>query len=596
MTRDIALILAITGGALALFTWNRLRVDVVGIIVMCTLMLTGLVTPAQGISGFANEATATVAAMFVLSAGLVRTGGIDLIGRWLGRVAGNSELRLMVLSMLLVLVASAFVNNTPVVVVMVPVVLGIAQRGGISASRVLMPMSFASQLGGTLTLIGTSTNLLVAGLVIQFGLPRLTLFSFFLPALILAFCGLAYMLTIGRWLTPVRVSAVTIASRYELRDYLSALEVEADSPLVGQSLRESRFATDYGLFVVGIERGPKRINWPTASTVVHSGDVLLVRGKIKDLARIRDVAHLTLAAPTDPGSKDQSKELKELEEGLAEMIVPLRSVVVGRTLRSAGFRTHYGVPVLGIQRHGEALLDHLGDVVLEAGDVLLVQGSAEQLGKLHHSGEVALLGAVNLPAERYVKLPIAASIMLAVVLLAALGVMPILVSSLVGVVLMFLTGCVTPEEAYKEVDWMVLVLLGSLIPLGIAMTDTGTAEYVAGGLLRATLPFGPLVLLFTFYLLTSLLTSAISNNAAVVVVIPIAISTAVAADLSPMPFVIAVMFAASNSFITPIGYQTNTFVFGPGGYRFSDFVRVGGLLNLLLVIVATLVIPVFFPF
>jgi di/tricarboxylate transporter len=242
------------------------------------------------------------------------------------------------------------------------------------------------------------------------------------------------------------------------------------------------------------------------------------------------------------------------------------------------------------------LHDPLTEIVLEPGDVLLVQGSSEELRQLHQSGDLALLGAVDVPARRLRKLKFSLPILLMVVLLAAFEVTTILVSSILGVVAMFITGCITPDEAYEEVDWMVLVLLGSIIPLGIAMQNTGTAQFIAGGMLGLTEPLGLLGTLAAFYLMTSLLTELISNNAAAVVLTPIAVATGVALGVSPLPLVIAVMIAASNSFMTPIGYQTNTFIYGPGGYRFSDFVRVGGPLNLILLLVATFVIPFFFPF
>jgi di/tricarboxylate transporter len=590
---QIVLTLAIAAGALVLFSWNKLRVDVVGLMVMLALILTGLVSPGEGISGFANEATLTVAAMFVLSAGLVRTGGIDVVGRLIARVAGTSELRLTLAAMAVALLASAFVNNTPVVVVMMPVVLGVARRIRMSPSRVLMPLSFASQLGGTLTLIGTSTNLLVAGLVVELGQPPLSLFEFTIPAFALALIGAAYMLTIGRWLIPVRAATSDLMASYELRDYLSALVVEADSPLAGHSLGESRFAAQYGLHVVGIERADLRVSSPDATTVIEPGDILLVRGKIVDLAAIQESAHLAIASARHAFG-EESPEHAGVH--LAEMIVPPKSSVVGQSLRTAGFRTRYGIPVLGLQRHGAALQDHLGDVRLEAGDILLVQGTTEQLTVLHESGDVALIGAVNIPARRLRKLGIAVTIMATVVALAAFNVLPILVAALLGVVAMFVSGCVTPEEAYKEVDWMVLVLLGSLIPLGLAMQNTGAAQFLADGVLGIARGLGPHGILVSLYILTSLLTSVISNNATVLVVTPIALATAASAGIAPMPLIVAVMIAASNSFMTPIGYQTNTFIYGPGGYRFSDFVRVGGLLNLLLVAAATVLIPMFFPF
>jgi di/tricarboxylate transporter len=601
LTPEIVLTLAITVGALALFVWNRLRVDVVGIIVMATLIVTGLVTPQQGISGFANEAMVTVGAMFVLSAGLVRTGGIDILGKWVARLAGKSELRLLIVSLAIVIPLSAFINNTPVVVVMIPLVLGISRDIGAEPSRLFMPISFGSQMGGTLTLIGTSTNLLVAGLVLELGMERIRLFDITPPALALAVVGVIYLLTAGRWLTPTRETATDLVESYELREYLTGLVVEPDSPLAGRSLRDARFGEEHGLQVIGIERVEgERITFPRGGTVILPGDHLVVRGKVPNIARIEQVDHLRIAGtkPAFPieAAPEGESEQKEAETHLAELIVPPRSPVLGRSIRQLNFRGRYGVPVLAIQRHGVPLHDRLADIELEPGDVLLVQGSNLDLRNLHEGGDLALLGAVNLPARRTRKLKYSIPILVLVVLLAAFEVLPILVSAILGVIAMFLSGCLTPDEAYEEIDWMVLVLLGSIIPLGIAMQNTGTAQFIATGLLRFTAPLGLLGTLAAFYLLTSLLTELISNNAAAVVLTPIAVATAVALGVSPLPFIIAVMIAASNSFMTPIGYQTNTFIYGPGGYRFSDFVRVGGPLNLLMTVVATLVIPVFFPF
>jgi di/tricarboxylate transporter len=598
LTLDIVLTLAVAGGALGMFLWNRLRVDVVALMVMAAVILLGLVTPQEGISGFANEATITVAAMFILSAGLLRTGAIDILGRWVGRLAGTSEFRLLLVACLLVIPMSAFINNTPVVVVMIPMVLGLTREMGISPSRLFMPISFASQMGGTLTLIGTSTNLLVAGLILEMGLDRIRLFDITGPALILTAVGLTYLLTVGRWLTPSREAAADVMERYELRDYLSVLVVEDDSPLAGRTLRDSRFGATHGLEIVGIDREGQRLQAPGAHTTLQAGDHLLVHGKIPDIARISEIDHLRLAgAKGKLGQGDEPGEVGASDTTpLAEIIVPPRSPVIGRTLRDIAFRGRYGVSVLAIQRHGESLHDRIRDIVLQPGDVLLAQGTPRQLREIHRTGQLALLGPVDLPAKRIRKLKFSVPILVAVVLLAATGVTTILVSAILGVIAMFVTGCLTPDEAYREVDWMVIVLLGSLIPLGIAMQNTGTAQFLAGGILRVTTPLGLFGVLAAFYLLTSLLTELISNNAAAVVLTPIAVATGLALEVSPLPFVIAVMFAASNAFLTPIGYQTNTFIYGPGGYRFSDFFRVGAPLSVLLLVVATFVIPLFFPF
>ncbi len=595
MSGDIVLTLAIVAGALGLFIWNRFRADVVGLIIMATLIVTRLLTPREGVSGFANEALLTVAAMFVLSAGLVRTGAIDFLGRWVARIAGKSELRLLLLSLALVIPLSAFINNTPVVVVMVPLVLGIARKVKARPSKLLMPISFASQLGGTLTLIGTSTNLLVAGLVVELGYGRIGLFDITPPALLLMAAGVVYLLTAGRWLTPVRVPAEDPLDPYELREYLTLLEVDPESPLVGRSLGESRFGSEYDLEVIAVDREGRRIRDVRASTVIRAADTLLVRGKVPSIARIQEVAHLRLLSPK-PKVTVADRDGQVDEARLAELMVPPRSPVVGRSLAQLDFRHQYGVPVMGVQRQGSSLLKRMRDVVLTPGDLLLVQGTSEELLRIHEGRHLTLLGAVDLPAKRTRKLGLAVLILAAVVLLAAFHVMPIVLAALLGVIAMFLTGCVTPEEAYEDVDWMVLVLIGSVLPLGLALQKTGTADLIAAQLLRLTTSLGPVGTLAAIYLLTSLMTEIISNNAAAVVLTPVAIAIGVELDVSPLPFVIAVMLAASNSFMTPIGYQTNTFVFGPGGYRFGDFLRVGGPLNLLLVILAALAIPWFFPF
>lgn len=606
LTGEIVLTLAVTAGALLLFIWNRFRVDVVGITVMAALMVTGLVTPREGISGFANEAMITVAAMFVLSGALIRTGVIDALARLMARLAGKSELRLIVLTLLVAIPVSAFLNNTPVVIVLMPVILGIARDTGQAPSRLLMPLSFGSQLGGTLTLIGTSTNLLVAGLVLDLGMDRIRLFEITPPAFFLMLIGVGYLLTVGRWLAPTREAAQDPLSFEELRQYLTGLWVKEESPLVGRSLMELRFSEVYGLEVVAIQREDQPVTFPTGASRIHAGDLLLVQGPAATIARVEEEGYFRMAS-TQPEPGDETKgapahrgdpggEEFDEERRLAEIIVPPRSRFIGRTLRDIGFRARYRMAVLAIQRHGELQHEPMSAMVLEAGDILLVRGSDRALEELHQRGEFTLLGGVKLPIRRTGKMKVALPIMAAVILLAAFDVFPILVSAVLGVIAMFVTGCITPEGAYEEVDWMVLVLLGSIIPLGIAMQNTGTATFLANGMLGLTAPLGLLGMLAAFYLLTSLLTELISNNASAVVLTPIAVATGISLGVSPLPFVIAVMLAASNSFMTPIGYQTNTFIYGPGGYRFTDYLRVGGPLNLLLLVAATFIIPIFFPF
>jgi di/tricarboxylate transporter len=599
VTRQIALTLAVTAGALALFVSNRLRVDLIGLLVMTALIVLGLVTPRQGISGFANEATVTVALMLVLSAGLLRTGAVDLLGRWTGRLAGTSELRLLVVVIAVIVPVSAFINNTAAVAILLPVVLGLSRARRIAASRILMPLSFAGQMGGTLTLIGTSTNLLVAGLLVEEGVARLGLFDVTPPAVVLTALGAVYLLTVGRWLTPTRTPAEGLAESYHLREYLTALEVAPGSRIVGRSLQEARVGRDLGLQVVEVRRGTARLREPDRTTVVEAGDVLVVTASVSHIADIAESDSLRIVGAAPPAALAAvGDELATTAEGvkLAELLVPVGSAVVGRTLKEIDFRARSGVTALAIQRHGHLVGAPVANVPLAGGDLLLVRGPARRLRLLHEAGEFALLGTVRVPAKRRRKMARAVAIMAGVVLLPALGITTILISSLLGVAAMLLTGCITPDEAYEEMDWSVIVLLGSILPLGLAMRDTGAAHWVSDGLLGLTSSLGAHGALLTFYVIATLLTSVISNNAAAVVLVPVAVESAASLGLSPMPFVIAVMFAASSSFVTPIGYQTNTFIFGPGGYRFGDFARVGAPLNVLLAAASTFVIPYFFPF
>ncbi|MEX2471736.1 MAG: SLC13 family permease, partial [Gemmatimonadota bacterium] len=558
-------------------------------------MLTGVVTPAEGVSGFASEAILTIAAMFVLSAALVRTGGVDVLGRWISELSGDSGFRLLLVSLAVVVPASAVVNNTPVVVVMVPVLLGLAHGRGIPASRLLMPVSFASQMGGTLTLVGTSTNLLVAGLVLDLGLPRIRLFDVTAPGLVFTVIGVAYLLTVGRWLVPDRDSERGMDERYELGEYLSGLEVGPDSVLVGQTLAESDLRRKHELDVLAIERADRRILVPESVEVIEEGDRLVVRGKI---SRIDDAQESVGLRISGTGPHLSSKDL-EADAGPAhysEVMVPPRSRVVGHSLEELRFKGTYGVSVVGIRRHGAAVHEPMRTVTLQPGDILLVRATSDDLRRIRATGDLALLGPLDLPPRRKRKLPIAAAIMAAVVLSAALGLTTIMVAAMAGVVAVFVTGCVTPEEAYEDVDWQPLVLLGSLLPLGIAMQVTGAAELGAGHFLGLISGLGPAGILIAFYLLTSVITEIISNAATAVVLTPLAVALGQSLGLSPMPFVMAVLFAASNSFMTPVGYQTNTFIYGPGGYRFTDFARVGGPLGLLFAIAAGFIIPFFFPF
>ncbi|MFO7893652.1 MAG: SLC13 family permease [Longimicrobiales bacterium] len=598
-TLEIGMTLGIVLVALALFIWNRLRLDVVALIVLALLLVLGLITPDEAVAGFSNEATITVALMLILSAGLLRTGFVDVLGSRIARLAQGRELRLLVLIVAVVVPMSAFINNTAAVAILLPMIIGLTREMDVPPSRLLMPLSYSGQLGGTLTLIGTSTNLLVAGLIIDLGVERIRLFDITPPALILVAIGVGYILTVGRRLIPDREASAELLKTYELHEYLTALIVEEDSPLAGRTLAESEFGKQHGLEVLRLDRDDTVVNDPGPDTVIRGGDMLLVEGSIPHIAEIRkkhgvEISSVREEAGAVAAEAAESESAEEAE--LAEVMIPPHSPLVGSTLQRAHFERQFGLTVLAILRHGHPLQKPLVSVELQGGDILLVSAPARALREAHESEQVALLQALDIPEKRRSKLKFAIPILLGVVLFPALGITRIMVSAFIGVVAMFLTGCLTPEEAYSEMDWMVVILLGAILPLGIAMQNTGAAEFLAAGVLDLTRPLGPHGILAAFFLLTMGFTSVISNNGAAVVLTPIAVATAAALELSPLPFVVAVMFGASNAFMTPIGYQTNIFVYGPGGYRFTDFVRVGTPLGLLIAAAATFVIPIFFPF
>ena len=600
MTLEIGLTLGIVGVALALFIWNKLRLDVVALIVLALLLVLGLVTPTEAVQGFSNEATVTVALMLVLSAGLLRTGFVDVLGGRIAKLAKGDEFRLLVLILAVVVPLSAFINNTAAVAILLPMIIGLTRDMGIPPSRLLMPLSYSGQLGGTLTLIGTSTNLLVAGLIIDLGVERIHLFDITPPALILVALGVAYILTVGRRLTPDREASAELLETYELHEYLTALVVRDDSPLVGETLGASDLGGREGLRVLRIDRDQEAIEDPAPDTEIEADDMLLVQGSIPHIAELRRRHGVKISGPREEASQvaaEASEQARRMgDEELAEVMIPPQSALVGSTLEKAHFERQFGLAVLAILRHGHPLRKPLASVELQGGDILLVSGRPGDLRDAHESEQVALVQALDIPEKRHSKLKVAVPILLGVVLLPAFGVTRIMVSAFLGVVAMFLTGCLTPEEAYEEMDWMVVILLGAILPLGIAMQNTGAAGYVAAAVVELTRPLGPHGVLAAFFVLTMGLTSVISNNAAAVVLTPIAVAAASALSLSPLPFVIAVMFGASNAFMTPIGYQTNVFVYGPGGYEFVDFTRVGGPLGLLIAAAATFVIPLFFPF
>jgi di/tricarboxylate transporter len=577
MTPSIALVLAITAGALVLFATERVPIAQVALSLPVVLMVSGLISPAQAVSGFSHEATVTVGCMLVLSLALSHTGVVTALATaaqraaWMGPRARGAVLTVVAAAV------SPFLNNTAVVVVLLPVFVALAERDGQPPSKALMPLSFAAILGGTVSLLGTSTNLVVAGLAHEHGIDDVRLFSMAPVGFPLAVAGLVYLLTLGRRLLPERAPRTDLGDRFGVRRYLTELEVEEGSGVVGCGLEELRWDELYGLEVLRARRGQVWVGQGAAT--LRPGDVLLVVGDPRDVLTVASAQRLQPAyGGWTPGAP------------LLEVMVAPGSPLVGVTLQQARFRQATGCVVVGIQHVQAVQPVALRDVPLRVGDLLLVRGDIEALVELSDARGLVPLRGLRASAPRRLQ-SVALLALAGVVVAAATGTSSILAAALVAAVAVVFAGCVTLGEVVEELDWNVIFLLAGTLPLGIAFETSGTAEWLAAQLaswlVGASLP----AVVGLVYLVTCLLTNLISNNAAAIVVTPVALSTAAALGLPPQALLYTVMFGASAAFLTPMGYQTNAMVHGPGGYRFLDYARVGGPLQLLLFVLVVLGVP-----
>ena len=593
---SIYLTLAVVVAALVCFITEILPVDITALCVAVILIVLGLVTPEEGIAGFGNSATITVMAMFILSAGITRTGVVQIFRDLLIEWGGKSIRRQILVMGLLVGPISGFINNTAVVAIFLPIIEEWCRKRDVSPSKLLIPLSYVTILGGMITVIGTSTNVLASGIAKDLGYGEFSLFQFTSLGIVTFLVGLAYLAFIAPRLLPNRkdLTSDRVSEDYGLEDYVTEVIVKPSSKLVGKTLRSAQLTRDFQVDILEIIRHGERLPQPVAERIVGADDILMMRGKTEDVLKIRTEQDLDLLPEVKFDSQNLETELSSANVGVAEVLILSNSRLIGTTLKDIRFRQRYNLTVLGIRRGEELIRDRLARIRLRFGDLMLVRGSKQSLLGLQTTRELLVIEQKEPVAIRRDKAGIAIAIILGVILLAAFNILPILVSALTGVVLMIITGCLQPGELYAAVRWDVIFLLAGLIPLGTAMENSGATKWLADNLLAVGGDLNGYWILLFFFIITSLLTEILSNNASVVLLIPIAVKVAESLNLNPVAMMFAVTFAASNSFMTPIGYQTNTMVYSPGGYKFSDFFRVGAPLNLIMAIITPLLIMTFY--
>ena len=594
---DAIITLAVILIALALFATEVFSVDLVAMLIMATLVLTGVITPQQGVDGFSNNATITVAFMFVLSAALLKTGALQALAHRLSQVFKRNYKLGLLMMMLLIAFISALINNTPVVAVFIPVVIQISYASGQSPAKMLIPLSYASIMGGMCTLIGTSTNILVSGIAEKEGLPGFSMFLLTPIGLLLLIAGMVYMFFIGIRLLPEQDYAKDMEEQFALRDYITEIELLEGTELNGARIMDSSLVKELEMDIIELVRGDTRFTMPPGDFVLQAGDMLKIRCDVQKVKALKERIKVVEDATLSVGGNS----LAEKQTALVELVVTAGSPFTDKTLRSLDFRRKYrGIP-LAIRHRDEVLHEGLYELPLRAGDIILAEIKAHYIKELKQveSGVDApfvLLSQEPLTDFNRPQFRLVIGVIITMVALATMGVLPIMVGAICGVLALVLLRCLDMKEAYQAINWKIIFLLAGALSLGEAMKNSGLDRMIADGLIGQLGPWGPIAIISGLYLATSLLTEIMSNNATAALLAPIAISTAAQLELNPVPFLVAIALAASCSFMTPIGYQTNAMVYSAGNYRFADFFKVGAGLNLLFWLLATFLIPYIYGF
>ncbi len=591
MTLDMVLLSAIIVGAVACFALETYPVDKVSVLVLSALVLFRLVSPEEAIAGFGNPATVTVACMLALSYGIQSTGGLNYVANRIVDLAGANEFKILLSIIVAVGFLSAFINNTAAVALFLPLTIAVAREQRLDASKFLMPMSFAAMFAGSCTLIGTSTNLLVYSSAKQYLEWEIGIFEVTPAGLIFSAAGVLYLLLFAHRLVPSRRTGDSLTEEYRLRHFVTELILQDDSPLIGLTISETEFREQHNVEVIEILRDGTRLLPTAEETRLEPGDILLAQGDPNTLMELQDQKGVILKALAV-----EDQDLEDENIVLVEAFISPASRLIESTLKEINFRSTFKANALAIRSHGRSIREKIGKIELEYGDSLLILTNRGQLEVLRQTPDFLVLEEVRSSFLRSDKVYYAVGIFLGIILLAAFNYFSIVEAAVLGTGLMLLTGCLRLRDLYTHLSWQTVIMLACLIPLGTAVSNTGLANLIAGQLVELLRSWGPTAVLSGIYLLTSILTSIMSNNATAVLMIPVSLSVALQLQVDPKPFIMAVMFAASASFMTPIGYQTNLFIFGPGGYKFIDFVKVGTPLSILFWLMASFLIPAFWPF
>ena len=596
MSFEILIVLSLIVLAFSLFVTEKFSLDVTALFILSILLLGKFLTPEEAISGFANPAVITIGLLFILSHALQKTRLLEYLIIRINKLVSRSRNLGLGVYLLTIGIASALMNNTAIVAIFMPVTIRLAHQYKISPSKLLIPLSYAAIMGGTLTLVGTSTNLLVNAIYIDNGGEALGMFEFARYGWIPLIIGLAYIIWIAPLILPSRTITSSLTKSYHMAGYLTEMKISNDSPLVGKTCRERNINQNYDVMVLDIQREGHLISTKVGEEIIQSGDILFVKGAVENFLRMKEVEKISLL--TD--EKLTQKELEQEDNVLMECMLTDKSDIIGKTLMQSNFRKRFRTFILAIRRDGSIIRKKVAHVILHTYDTLLIYGRRKQIDKLAINGDFILLGEVQaeLVKSRYWWVSILAII--STIILAAFGILPILKGAIISAVILLMFKIISPNEAYQSIHWQVIILIAALIPLGIVIESTGTATFIGELISNTVVGFSndiqPYILLGLIYLITMILTEVSSNTATAIIMTPIVMAVTNQIGIDPRPFIFAVCFAASASFITPVGYQTNLMVYGPGGYKFSDFIKVGMPLSIIFWLLAILLIPIIWPF